>query len=132
MEKVKDAPVQSEWKVTEKEVFESIVYEQYAQMGAKTTVCLLILHTGYEVVGTSSPVDPANFDLSIGKELAREDAVKQVWSHLGSIVQWRKAVADNAEKQRLQAEQLQQAGEPEDANPPESEGPGDVDPETEK
>jgi len=42
-----------EFKVTEKEVNESIIAEQYLQVGNKTTICLLILHTGYEVIGVS-------------------------------------------------------------------------------
>lgn len=101
------------WSVSEKEVFESIVYEQYAQMGAKTTVCLLILHTGYEVIGTSAPVNPDNFDFSVGKKLARENAIEKVWEHLGSIVQWRMAVHLKGEEQkRLAAEAAANAESP--------------------
>lgn len=89
-----------DFKVTEKEVNEAILTEQYFKIGNKTTICLLILNTGYEVVGTSAPVDPENFDFDQGKKYAKEKAVEQVWCHLGSIVQWQKAVHDQEEARR--------------------------------
>ena len=85
---------EQEFKVTEKDVESAIMAEQFLKIGNKTTVCLLILNTGYEVVGTSSVVDPEKFDFVIGKEFARERAVDQVWGHLGSIVQYQKAIYD--------------------------------------
>ena len=84
-----------EFKVTEKDVEAAIIAEQFLKIGNKTTICLLILNTGYEVIGTSSVVDPNNFDFAVGKEFARERAVDQVWGHLGSIIQWQKAIHDD-------------------------------------
>lgn len=95
------------YSVTQKQVDESIVAEQFFKLGNKTTVCLLILNTGFEVIGSSAPVDPENFDFSIGKGLAREKALDQVWGHLGSIVQWQKAVNDQNEMRRKEAEENQ-------------------------
>jgi hypothetical protein len=95
-----------QWKVTEKEVFESIVFEQYQHMGAKTTVCLLILNSGFEVVGTSAPVDAANFDFSIGKEEAKKKAIDKVWEYLGSIVQHNMAIAKQQANMKAQQENL--------------------------
>lgn len=103
MEKEKE---QSQWTVSEKQVFESIVYEQYQQMGAKTTVCLLILNSGFEVVGTSAPVDANIFDFAVGKKLAREVAVQKVWEYLGAITQFNMAVFNQQEQQKVQAEEL--------------------------
>ena len=81
--------------VTKKEVEEAIVTESYWKIGNKTTVCLLILNTGFEVVGSSAPVDPKTFDFTMGKKIAKERAVDQVWAHLGSIVQWQKAMYEH-------------------------------------
>jgi hypothetical protein len=93
--------------VTEKDVDAAIVQEQYLKIGNKTTLCLLILNTGYEVVGTSAPVDPDSFDFAAGKKMAKERAVDQVWGHLGSIIQWQKAINDQAERIAEEAEEIQ-------------------------
>lgn len=55
-------------------------------MGKKTTVCLLTLDNGYEVVGTSAVVDPSNFDYEIGKKYALEDAYRKLGQIEGFIM----------------------------------------------
>ena len=45
--------------------------------------CLLVMHNGFTVVGKSAPASPANFDAEYGKQLAYEDAIKQVWPLMG-------------------------------------------------
>ena len=93
--------------VTKEQVDASIIAEQYFKVGQKTTVCLLVLDTGFEVIGDSAPVDPATFEFSIGKKIAKERAVDKVWAHLGSIVQWQKAVNDHREAElKQEAERL--------------------------
>jgi hypothetical protein len=47
------------------------------------TICVLVLKNGFTVVGKSACADPAIFDAEIGKKVAREDAVRQVWPLLG-------------------------------------------------
>lgn len=47
------------------------------------TICVLVLRNGYTVTGTSACASPANFDADVGKRLARQDAVRQVWPLLG-------------------------------------------------
>lgn len=47
------------------------------------TICILVLRNGFKVVGTSACVDPAIFDAEIGRRLAREDALRQVWPLMG-------------------------------------------------
>lgn len=108
---------ESQWKVSEKEVYESIVFEQYQHMGAKTVVCLLILNSGFEVVGTSAPVDPDTFDFAIGKTEAKKKAVDEVWKYLGSIVQNNMAIAKQRANMKEQQEELarQQAANTEKA-----------------
>lgn len=73
--------------ITESEVFDSIESEEYLTVGKKTTVCILTLKNGFEVVGTSACVDPSNYSLEIGKPYAKEKAMQQVWMHLASILQ---------------------------------------------
>ncbi|MEH2138570.1 Gp49 family protein [Nostoc sp.] len=37
------------------------------------------LESGFTVTGRGACVDPANFDLEIGRRVAREDAANQLW-----------------------------------------------------
>lgn len=66
-------------KLSEKNIKDTIVSAEYQKMGAKTVVCLATLRNGFEIVGVGSCVDPANFDVEIGKEVAMENVVEQVW-----------------------------------------------------
>lgn len=47
------------------------------------TVCVMILHNGFVVVGFSAPADGANFDAELGRKFARENAVRQLWPLMG-------------------------------------------------
>lgn len=47
------------------------------------TFCVLTLDNGFTVVGKSACADPGAFDADIGRQLARNDAIRQVWSYLG-------------------------------------------------
>lgn len=53
----------------------------------KTTVCILTLQNGFEVVGSSGCVDPANFVQAIGEKIAYERALDQVWAFEGYLLQ---------------------------------------------
>lgn len=62
---------------------------EYVKMGKKTTVCLLTLRNGHEVVGVSACVDPKNFDEDKGKSLAYDDAFNKLWALEGYALQER-------------------------------------------
>ena len=50
------------------------------------TVCALVLENGFTMLGTAYCADPTQFDVSIGRQSAREDAIRQlfpVFAHLG-------------------------------------------------
>lgn len=66
-------------KLSQEDIESAIVSEEYTKMGMKTTVCLLTLKNGFEIIGTSGCVDPANFDESIGRKFAKEQAVDKIW-----------------------------------------------------
>jgi hypothetical protein len=44
------------------------------------TICVLMLRNGFALVGKSTPADPDNFDVELGKRFAKEDAIRQMWS----------------------------------------------------
>ena len=95
-----------DYTVTENIITEAIIQEVYTKIGYKTYICLLILNTGYEALGTFSPVEIEKCDLVEGKKLAREHACAEAKKHLEAIAQWRKTINDirEAELDALDAE----------------------------
>lgn len=55
--------------------------------GMKTTICILELANGHEVVGYSAPVSKENFDIDIGQQRAFERAREQIWALEGYLLQ---------------------------------------------
>ena len=49
----------------------------------RMTFCVLTLHNGFSVVGTSACADPETFDAETGRSIARADAIDKVWELLG-------------------------------------------------
>jgi hypothetical protein len=47
------------------------------------TICVLVLRNGFTVVGTSAVASPENFNPEIGRRLARERAIDQIWPLMG-------------------------------------------------
>jgi hypothetical protein len=52
----------------------------------RTTLCILDLENGYTIKGLSACVDPAEFDLNLGRKYAFEDAFKQIWALEGYLL----------------------------------------------
>ena len=63
---------------------------EIVKIGEKTTLVTLNCLTGFEIHGQSSCVKPENYNQSIGKEYAKDDAIKVIWAHLGFVLQWAK------------------------------------------
>lgn len=47
------------------------------------TLCVLVTRNGFTIVGKSACASPENFIADIGRFLAREDAIRQMWPLLG-------------------------------------------------
>lgn len=47
------------------------------------TFCVLVLRNGFTVIGHSACVSPENFDADVGRKIARQNAVDQIWPLLG-------------------------------------------------
>lgn len=73
--------------LTEEDIEACIAQVRFKKMGEKTTVCQLILKNGFDVIGTSSLVDPANYNQQIGENLAYEKALGEVWMLEGYLLQ---------------------------------------------
>ncbi len=47
------------------------------------SVCLLVMVNGFTVIGKSAPASPENFNAELGRKLAYEDAIRQLWPLMG-------------------------------------------------
>jgi hypothetical protein len=47
------------------------------------SLCLLVMKNGFIIVGKSAPASPENFNAELGRKLAYEDAVRQIWPLMG-------------------------------------------------
>lgn len=53
----------------------------YTRQGRKTTICVLILRSKFEIVGSSACLNPEDFDEELGRKYAYEDAMKKLWDY---------------------------------------------------
>lgn len=67
-------------KITQEELLTLIENEEYARFGKTCTVCALTVKSGYTVIGKSGCIDPAQFDETIGRKLAFDNAVNELWA----------------------------------------------------
>ncbi len=47
------------------------------------TICLIVMRNGFTVIGKSAPASPENFSAELGRKYSYEDAVRQLWPHMG-------------------------------------------------
>lgn len=50
------------------------------------TICVLVMKNGYTVVGTSACVSLLNFDAELGRKIARQRALEQLWPLEGYLL----------------------------------------------
>lgn len=43
------------------------------------SICLLTMNNGFTVIGKSAPASASNFNSELGRKLAYEDAIRQLW-----------------------------------------------------
>jgi hypothetical protein len=67
--------------VTTEMVENEILASQYQYfIGTTVTVCVITLRNGFTVVGKSACANPDNFEESLGRELAYDDAKQQIFA----------------------------------------------------
>lgn len=47
------------------------------------SICILVMQNGFVVIGKSAPASAANFNAELGKRLAYEDCIRQLWPLMG-------------------------------------------------
>ena len=58
------------------------------------TVCCLTLNNGFTVTGESACASPENFDVEIGRKIARDNARNKIWQLEGYLLKQRISEAD--------------------------------------
>ena len=46
---------------------------------ALLSICILVMQNGFTLIGKSAPASAANFNRDLGRKLAYEDAIRQLW-----------------------------------------------------
>ena len=59
------------------DMISQIQYHQFE--GTNTIVCCITLTNNFNIIGSSAPVSPENFNADICKELAFQNARNQIW-----------------------------------------------------
>lgn len=47
------------------------------------SICLVVMRNGFTIIGKSAPASAANFNAGLGRKLAYEDAIRQIWPLMG-------------------------------------------------
>lgn len=69
--------------VRTEDVDEEIMAVQYHHFAGTTVmVCCLTLKNGFAVIGSSSCVNPHNFELRLSRQLAHDGAKQKIFKHL--------------------------------------------------
>lgn len=69
-------------RVTQEQIdklLDSAEIQEFTFFGKDHQVCYKLADSGFTVIGRGACVDPANFDIEIGRKVARQDASNQLW-----------------------------------------------------
>lgn len=47
------------------------------------SICIVVMRNGFTVIGKSAPASAANFNADLGRKLAYEDCIRQIWPLMG-------------------------------------------------
>lgn len=73
------------------ELIDSVIEDSlyYVFPGTTVTVCCLTLKNGYTIIGESACASPENFDESLGKKIAFDNARNKIWQLEGYLLRQR-------------------------------------------
>lgn len=71
-------------KITPEVVENNIATEWYTTVpGGTMTICVLTTISGFQIIGESACVNPADFNAELGKQYAKEEAVDKLCGFMG-------------------------------------------------
>lgn len=84
-------------RLTPDKIDATIVAETYHVFeGTTFTVCLLTLTNGFQVSGESACASPENFNVELGRKIARENARNKIWVLEGYLLKDKLYQASNS------------------------------------
>ena len=63
--------------------------DYYVFPGTTLTVCCLTLRNGFTVTGEAAAASPENFNVEIGRKIARQNAREKIWALEGYLLRQR-------------------------------------------
>lgn len=69
------------------ELLDTAEIQEHTFFGKDHIVVYRLKKSGFTIVGRGACVDPANFDINIGRKVARENAEHQLWQLEGYLLQ---------------------------------------------
>lgn len=66
-------------RVTLESMRAKILHESYIVQFRPLTICVIETTDGFFIVGDSAPASPENYKEDLGKQLAYEDCIRQMW-----------------------------------------------------
>ena len=72
-------------RVTEESINAKIAEVDYV-FHKTTTICIIVMKSGFRFIGTSTPASRGNYDAEIGKKYAYDNAFRQIWTHEGYLL----------------------------------------------
>ena len=76
-------------RLTLKQVLATITDTEYHVLQGTITICILTLRNGYRLIGKSVCVSAENFNAGLGQDIARSEAVNQIWQLEGYMLKER-------------------------------------------
>jgi hypothetical protein len=73
--------------LTEQDILDKIVGEEYQHFNNKNTICVLTLQNGFQVEGWAGKVDPKDFNPKIGEQVSKKRAIDKLWLLEGYLLQ---------------------------------------------
>jgi hypothetical protein len=74
-------------RITPQRLDDVIASEDYHVFtGSQLTVCCLTLRNGFTVTGESACASPENFDVEIGRNIAKKNAREKIWALEGYLL----------------------------------------------
>lgn len=85
-------------RVTPQRIDQVIVAQDYHVFpGTTLTICCLTLANGFTVTGESACASPENFDVELGRKIARDNAKQKIWALEGYALRERLAQFESEE-----------------------------------
>jgi hypothetical protein len=95
-----EAAIAQRWDFNAGEVVRQYVEEPHRNRAHKSldvlSVCILVMRNGFTIIGKSAPASPENFNSELGKKLAYEDCIRQIWPLMGFALRERLSASESA------------------------------------